>query len=134
MRCARAWWTHNRPRPLRLQGRPFRSMRFLAFGLALVAFVLGAVAAAGLLLARLLRTTGLEVAPDRGPDPYDLEVVSVGDGRVRLRPAVRRPRTSPAAIGIWGMESVRGYDQVGAVLAQEDDEVEREYLPIDGVL
>src|SRR5690348_13235169 len=109
-------------------------MRFLAFGLTILAFVVASVAAAGLLLARLLRTSGLEVAPDRGPDPYDLEVVSLGDGRVRLRPAVLRPRTSPAAVGIWGMESVRGYDQVGAVLAQERGEVEREYLPIDGTL
>jgi alpha-beta hydrolase superfamily lysophospholipase len=94
----------------------------------------GLVVGATLLLARLMRMGALEVAPDHGPDPCDLEVVSVGEGRITLRPASRRPRNDPSAPGIWGIENESGgYAQAGAVIERNGRQVMRELLVLHGV-
>jgi uncharacterized protein len=105
---------------------------------AVIAAVLATAATAGLgvalLLARTFRKHGLDSAADREPDPRDLEVVGVGDGRITLRAAERRVRIDPAVPGLWGLESERGYIRAGPVIeALPDGTVVREFEALQGV-
>ncbi|MEO9256369.1 MAG: alpha/beta fold hydrolase [Tepidiformaceae bacterium] len=106
-----------------------------------VAFVTGVGAAVGLvvgatmLLARLMRVGALDVDPDHGPDPCDLEVVKIADGRITLRPAARRPRNSAAEPGIWGIQNpAGGYDRIGSVIEQHGRDVVREFEPVQNAM
>lgn len=109
--------------------------RFLALIGGLLALIGTATFAAGLLVARIFGRHGLDARLDREPDPRDLEVVAVDDAKVRLRPASRRVRIDPAAPGVWGLESDRGYDQAGPVIESlSDGSVVRELRRVQGVV
>ena len=105
-------------------------MKWLRWTAACSAGVVALVGAFGLLLARMLRIGGLEPETDRGPDPHDLEVVDLTDATITLRAAARRPRNAADEPGVWGIESIHGYDQVGAVLERRGHDIVREYLPV----
>lgn len=105
-------------------------------------YVLAALTAVGavvlglsLILARALHINALDPHPDHEPDPRDLEVTEVGDGRIVLQRAGRRVRIDPAVPGTWGIESDAGYDQVGPVVeVLPDGGAVREFIPVQGVI
>lgn len=110
-------------------------MKWLLILVAGVSVVLGLVAAATMLLARVLRLAALEVDPDHGPDPADLKVVDIADGRITLRSAGRRPRNNPAEPGIWGIENpAGGYDRIGSVIEKHGRTVVREFVPVQNAV
>ena len=93
------------------------------------------IAAMGALLARMMRVGALDVARDHEPDPYDLDVVEVGDGRITLAPASRRVRNDAAANGVWGIESASlAYNQLGPVIERRGPTVVREFRELQGGL
>ena len=103
----------------------------------LVVFVATLIAAfavvggGGWYMSNLLRDGGL--LPDHEPDPLDLEVVGVGNGRITFSPG---PETDEdgrwSRNGLFGLERADGYDQVGEIVSVEDEQVVRRYLPITG--
>ena len=105
-------------------------------------YVLAALTAIGavvlglsLILARALHIHALDPRPDHEPDPRDIEVTDVADGRITLRRASRRARIDPAEPGAWGIESESGYDQVGPLIERlADGSAVREFIPVQGVI
>lgn len=109
--------------------------RWKKIALAMAAVTLVTIAAAGgggWYLSELLKDGGL--VPDHDePEEYTLEIAAIGDGRVTLR---RTPETDGDGdwkrSEFWGLESEAGnYDQVGKVLEATEDQVVREFFPID---
>jgi uncharacterized protein len=105
-------------------------MKWIAWTTAVLAAALALTAALGLAIARMLRTGGLEPSGDRAPDAHDVEVVDLTETTITLRRAARRPRNAPDAPGVWGVESIRGYDQVGAIVERRGHDIVREFLPV----
>ena len=106
-------------------------MRALAWTFAIAAGLGAVVLGAGLYLARVLRGSALVV--DYSPDVHDLQVVAMDGATVTLRATARKPRFRPNEPGTWGLESTRGYDQVGRIIEERGGEVVREFLPVQGV-
>jgi pimeloyl-ACP methyl ester carboxylesterase len=71
--------------------------------------------------------------PDRSPDKLDLQVVSLEEGRVTLR-ATRQAKDDGdwTKDGLWGLEWEAGYAQVGDILELSEDQVVREFIPLQG--
>jgi pimeloyl-ACP methyl ester carboxylesterase len=75
------------------------------------------------------------LVPDHTPPEYDLEVGAIGEDRLTLYPTSEAEPDGPwTRGGIWGLERVDGYDQVGRILEINDEHVVREYMPISGGL
>ena len=90
---------------------------------AVVAIVLGAFAligGGGWYLSNLLRDGGL--VPDHEVDPLDLEVISIGSGRITLGAG---PETDEDGRwirdGLFGLERANGYDQEGEIESTEEE-------------
>lgn len=100
-----------------------------------LAAVLGAVAAllaaAGLGLAHVFRKGALDLRT--GPDPLDLEVAAIGDGRITLR-RTRATRSDDWAMpGAFGLAGAHAYHRVGEVIELRPGEAVREHLGGRGV-
>ena len=86
---------------------------------------------AGWYYSDLLRGGALE--PDRDPDEPDLRVVAQGDGRVTLQATERASKDGDwTKDGVFGLEWEGGYGQVGAILEIDDEQVVREFSPLQG--
>ena len=95
----------------------------------LVAFVI--VAVGGWYLSNLLRDGGL--VPDYEDPEFDLELVSIGGGRVTLRTTSETDEDGDwEGRGTFGLEWDEGYAQVGRILQLGEEQVVREYLPLTG--
>jgi len=71
------------------------------------------------------------LAPNRDAPQNDLEVVAIGEDRVTLRVTPASEEDGPwTKDGIWGLSRDGGYDQVGAILEINDQQVVRELFPI----
>lgn len=80
----------------------------------------------------MMKTNALDPATDREADPLDIEVASVGDGRITLRKAGRRVRNNPAAPGEWGVAGARGYGRAGEILEEGSGTVTRSFRTLTG--
>ena len=106
-------------------------MRFLLALLATIAALVALAAALGLGLAHAFRRAALDLRT--GPDPLDLEVIGVGDGRITLR-RTRATRSRDWAMpGTFGLAGERAYHRVGEVIELRPGEVVREHLGGRGV-
>ena len=96
---------------------------------ALLAF--GGLAAGGWYFSDRLKGGALE--PDRDPDELDLQVVSLGEGRVTLR-ATEKAGDDGAwrEDGLFGLEWEGGYGRVGSILGIDDEQVVREFFAVGG--
>ena len=105
-------------------------------GLALIALALiiaAAVFGGGWYYSGVLKDGALE--PDWDAPELDLEVIAQREGSVTLRVGPQGEEDGPwTKDGIWGLESERGYQQVGAILNISEREVVREFLPLNGDL
>ncbi len=98
---------------------------------AVLVVVLGGVVAGGWYFSNVLRGGALE--PDRKPDELDLEVVSLGEGRVTLRATSEASEDGDwTKDGIFGLEWEGGYGQVRAILEIDEQQVVREFSPLQG--
>ncbi len=69
------------------------------------------------------------------PPKLDLEVVALADKLITLRPASEeKPASDWMYDGVFGLESIAGYDQVGKIVEIRGQEVVREFTPISGRL
>ncbi len=98
---------------------------------AVVLLALVGLVAAGWYYAGLIKEGALE--PDRDPDELDLQVVSLGEGQVTLL-ATRQAKEDGdwTKDGVWGLEWETGYAQVGAILELSEEQVVREFIPLQG--
>lgn len=106
-------------------------MRILYIVLALFGAVAVLAAAAGLGLARLFRRGALDLRT--GPDPLDLEVTAIGDGRITLRRKRGTRSRDWAAPGAFGLQGADAYHRVGEVVELRPNEAVREHLGGRGV-
>ena len=104
-------------------------LRWLLFSAVAVALLLTALfAAAGWYYSEVLRDGALTV--DHAPDPFDLEVAAVEDGRITLRPMADASRDDAwTKDGIWGLKWHDGYVQVGNIVRLTEQEVVRPLVP-----
>ena len=111
-----------------------RAIRILASSYLWVSAILTVVLwGGGWYLSDVLKDGAL--VPDHTPPKIDLEVAAIGGGRVTLRATTLAKADGPwTRDGIWGLERNDAYDQVGAILEINDQQVVREYLPISGDL
>ena len=107
-------------------------MRFFLLFLAALGSVVALAVAVGLGTAHLFRKGALDVRT--GPDPLDLEVATVGDGRITLRRS-RSTRSGDWAMpGTFGLVGEHAYHRVGEVIELHAAEVVREHLGGRGIL
>ena len=93
--------------------------------IALVALALGVFVAGTWAYSNVLRDE--LVAIDRTPEPSDVEIATVGSGRIGLS------RTVDTELdGTWGVVGPNGYGQAARVLGIEEDVVEREFRILQG--
>ena len=65
------------------------------------------------------------------PDTFDLEVASIADGLVTLEATADTASDGRwKTPGLWGLESVDTYSQVGKVVEATDDSVVREFIAV----
>lgn len=101
-------------------------MRLFLILLAVLAAAVALAGSLGLGLAHAFRRAALDLRS--GPDPLDLEVVGVGDGRITLR-RTRATRSRDWAMpGTFGLAGERAYHRVGEVIELRPSEVVREHL------
>ena len=93
--------------------------------IAMLTLMIGAVVAGTWAYSNVLRDQ--LVAIDRTPQPSDLEIATVGSGRIGLS------RTAETELdGTWGVVGPSGYGQAGRVLGVDGDVVEREFRILEG--
>ena len=69
---------------------------------------------------------------DHEPDELDLEIAAIGQGRATLRATSDASSNGPwTKDGIWGLVWEGGYAQVGRILRLGEEEVIREFHPIN---
>lgn len=100
-------------------------MRFFLLCLAALGTIAALLAAAGIAIAQRFRKGALDLRT--APDPLDLEVTAVGDGRITLR-RTRSTRSDDWAMpGTFGLIGERGYHRVGEVIELRPSEAVREH-------
>ncbi len=100
---------------------------------AVLVVALGGLVAGGWYFSELVKDGALE--PDRDPDELDLEVVALGEGRVTLRATSEASEDGDwTKDGIFGLEWDGGYGQVRAILEIDEQQVVREFSPLEGTL
>ena len=78
-----------------------------------------------------IRGSGLEV--DHSPSTYDLEVVALEQDQITLRVTPETDEDDAwSQDGLYGLEWEGGYDQVGAILDINDQQVVREFFHLQG--
>ncbi len=93
--------------------------------------VLGGVVAGGWYFSNVLRGGALE--PDRDPDELDLQLIALGTGRVTLRATELASEDGDwTKDGIFGLGWDGGYGQVRAILEIDEQQVVREFSPLQG--
>ncbi|MEP7215008.1 MAG: alpha/beta fold hydrolase [Anaerolineaceae bacterium] len=106
-------------------------MRFFLLCLAVFGSLGALVVAAGIAVAHQFRKGALDLRT--GPDPLDLEVTAVSDGRITLR-RTRATRSGDWSMpGTFGLAGEHGYHRVGDVIELRAGEAVREHLGGRGV-
>lgn len=78
---------------------------------------------------------GGALEPDRDPDEPDLEVVALREEQVTLHATEKANENGDwRKDGIFGLEWQRGYGQVGAIREIDDQQVVRQFFPLQGAL
>ncbi len=73
------------------------------------------------------------LVPDYDPEKLDLRVVALTESAVTLGVTSETDTDGDwREDGIFGLEGANGYDQVGAILEADDEQVVREFFPLQG--
>ena len=111
--------------------------RAINVGIAVLAFVLVAIVTVSLggawYISDILKEDGL--LPKHEEPTFDLVVSKVGDGLIALDTTADTNENGRWRLkGVFGLESLHAYSQVGAIVELDESHVVRELLPIDGDL
>ena len=111
--------------------------RAINVGIAVLAFVLVAIVTVSLggawYISDILKEDGL--LPKHEEPTFDLVVSAVGDGLIALDTTADTNENGRWRLkGVFGLESLHAYSQVGAIVELDESHVVRELLPIDGDL
>ncbi len=85
-----------------------------------------------LLLARRLESRGFNPENDHGVDPLDLQVTSISDETVTLRPSTKAPSVRADEPGQYLLQAARGWGYAGRVIDSNEIIAIREYRPGGG--
>jgi pimeloyl-ACP methyl ester carboxylesterase len=106
----------------------FIKLMIIVLGVILIAT--GAVG--GFYMSNMIRDGVLE--PKLGNRPFDLKVISIGEGRVTLQTTTQTANDDWRKDGIWGLRWENGYAQVNEILNSSKQLVERRFIPLTGYL
>ncbi len=115
-----AWW-----KQIRRQKKPSLIL------LGVVVVVLAALVGVGWYYSDILRDGAL--VPDHDPDTLDLQVIALEEGRVTLGVTSETETDGDWTKDIiFGLKGETSYGRVGAILAIDDEQVVREFFPLQG--
>ncbi len=112
---------------------PIIRRKIALWTIAAIAIVLvGTLAGGGWYVSEVIEEKVLQCGAPT-PPVFDLEVVGLKDGTVTLRTtSLTKNGSDWDKEGIYGVQSERGYAQVGNILDRDGHQVVRKYTPLDG--